>query len=88
MAVEKYRSAEEMNAAPVRGSHGEGFERFLRHCARYRALAPRVYPRGVVKFRSLDEAEEARTEVARENARRTRGASTGRHEGRDQRSSG
>ena len=77
MAVEKYRSVEEMNAAPVRVPQAEGFERFVRHCARYRALAPRVYPRGVVKFRSLDEAEEARTEVARENARRTRGASTG-----------
>jgi hypothetical protein len=77
MAVEKYRSVEEMNAAPVRVPQAEGFERFVRHCARYRALAPPVYPRGVVKFRSLDEAEEARTEVARENARRTRGASTG-----------
>ncbi len=78
MAVEKYRSGEEMNAAPVKASRGEGFDRFLRHCARYWALAPRVYPRGVVKFRSVDEAEEARAEVARENARRMRGgASTG-----------
>ena len=78
MAVEKYRSGEEMNAAPVKASRGEGFDRFLRHCARYWALAPRVYPRGVMKFRSVDEAEEARAEVARENARRMRdGASTG-----------
>ena len=78
MAVEKYRSGEEMNAAPVRASRGEGFDRFLRHCARYWALAPRVYPRGVMKFRSVDEAEEARADVARENVRRTRGgASTG-----------
>ena len=73
MAVEKYRSGEEMNAAPARASRGEGFERFLRHCARYWALAPRVYPRGVMKFRSVDEAEEARAEVSRENARRMRG---------------
>jgi hypothetical protein len=78
LAVEKYRSGEEMNAAPVKASRGEGFDRFLRHCARYWALAPRVYPRGVMKFRSLDEAEEARAEVARGNARRMRGgASTG-----------
>ena len=78
MAVEKYRSGEEMNAAPVKVSRGGGFDRFLRHCARYWALAPRVYPRGVMKFRSVDEAEEARAEVARENARRMRGgASTG-----------
>jgi hypothetical protein len=73
LAVEKYRSGEEMNAAPVRDSRGEGFERFLRHCARFWALAPRVYPRGVMKFRSVDEAEKARAEVTRENARRTLG---------------
>jgi hypothetical protein len=78
LAVEKYRSGEEMNAAPVKVSRGEGFERFLRHCARYWALAPRVYPRGVVKFRSVDEAQEARAKIAKENARRLRGgASTG-----------
>ena len=73
LAVEKYRSGEEMNAAPVKASRGDGFERFLRHCARYWALAPRVYPRGVVKFRSVDEAEKARAEVTKENARRIRG---------------
>jgi len=72
-AVEKYRSAEEMNAAPVRAFRGEGFDRFIRHCARFWMLAPRVYPRGVVKFRSLDEAEKARVEVAKDNAKRMRG---------------
>ena len=78
MAVEKYRSGEEMNAAPVKASRGDGFERFLRHCARYWTLAPRIYPRGVVKFRSVDEAEKARAEVTKENARRMGGgASTG-----------
>ena len=35
-------------AAPAR--HGDSdFERFLRHCARYRAIAPKQYPRGVLK---------------------------------------
>jgi hypothetical protein len=76
LAVEKYRSGEEMNAAPVKASPGEGFERFLRHCARYWVLAPREYPRGVVKFRSLDEAQEARAEIAKENARRMRGGTS------------
>ena len=76
MAVEKYRSGEEMNAAPVRASRGQGFERFLRHCARYWALAPRVYPRGVVKFRSVDEAQEARAKIAKDNARRMRGGTS------------
>jgi hypothetical protein len=54
--VEKFRSIEEMNAAPIRTNKGDGFERFLRHCARYWRLSPRKYPRGVVKFRSAEEA--------------------------------
>ena len=72
MAVEKFRSGEEMNAAPVKAGRGNGFDRFVRHCARYLTLAPRTYPRGVVKFRSLDEAQKARAEVAKENARKLR----------------
>jgi hypothetical protein len=60
MAVEKYRSAEEMNAAPIRATRGDPFERFLRHCARYRLISPRSYPRGVFRFRSLEEAQAAR----------------------------
>jgi hypothetical protein len=57
--VQKFRSIEEMGraAAPVREAD---FERFLRHCARYWTIAPRVYPRGVFKFRTLDEAQRSR----------------------------
>jgi antitoxin (DNA-binding transcriptional repressor) of toxin-antitoxin stability system len=40
----------------------------LRHCARFRAIAPRVYPRGVFKFRSIEEAQAARQRVADEGA--------------------
>ncbi len=36
------------------------FERFLRHCARYWALAPKTYPRGVFRFRSVEDAQKAR----------------------------
>ncbi|MGB3563059.1 MAG: nucleotidyl transferase AbiEii/AbiGii toxin family protein [Thermoanaerobaculia bacterium] len=72
LAVEKYRSGEEMNAAQVTASRGNGFDRFLRQCARYWTLAPRVYPRGVVKFRSVDEAQKARAEIVRENVLRLR----------------
>jgi hypothetical protein len=36
------------------------FERFLRHCARYRKIARKVYPRGVFRFRTLEEAQRAR----------------------------
>jgi hypothetical protein len=60
--VQKFRSIEEMNKAPVlvRESQEPPFERFLRHCARYWAIAPKRYPRGVFKFRSIEEAQEAR----------------------------
>ena len=73
MTVEKFRSAEEMNAAPSRAARSNGFDRFLRHCARYWTIAPRVYPRGVVKFKSLDAAQKARAKVTKENAHRLRG---------------
>jgi hypothetical protein len=54
--VQKFRSIDEMNAAPLRGSAPSDFDRFLRHCARFWKIAPRVYPRGVFKFRSIQEA--------------------------------
>jgi hypothetical protein len=63
MPVERYRSAEEMNAAPIRVVPGNAFERFVRHCARYRRLFPRQYPRGVFRFRSLEEAQAARDRI-------------------------
>jgi hypothetical protein len=79
LAVEKFRSGEAMNAAPVSVTRESGFDRFVRHCARFWELAPRVYPRGVVKFRSLDEAQRARAEIAKRNARgRPDGAAGGR----------
>lgn len=59
MPVEKFRSIEEMNAAPVRATAGD-FDRFLRQCARYWAIAPSRYPRGVFKFRSIEDAQRAR----------------------------
>ena len=60
MRVQRFRSIEEMNLAPVSRELPPDFERFLRHCARYWAIAPKVYPRGVFKFRSIDEARKAR----------------------------
>ena len=65
MPVERYRSAEEMNAAPARVIPGEAFERFVRHCARYWKIAPRRYPRGVFRFRTIEEAQAARDRVTR-----------------------
>ena len=48
---------EEMNMAPALTRAGADFKRFLRHCARYRAIAPKTYPRGVFKFRNLHDAQ-------------------------------
>jgi hypothetical protein len=70
--VQRFRSVEEMGAAPVVVPPGEGFERFARHCARFWRVAPRVYPRGVYRFRSVEEAQAARERVTDENARRLR----------------
>lgn len=66
MPVQKFRSAEEMNAAPIQVAPGKAFDRFVRHCARYRSIAPRTYPRGVVRFRTIEEAQAARERVAHE----------------------
>ena len=60
MRVQKFRSIEEMNNAPAPPSREPHFERFLRLCAQYWAIAPKRYPRGVFKFRTIEEAQKAR----------------------------
>ena len=72
MAVERFRTIEEMAAAPVTVAPGEGFERFARQCARYWKIAPRLYPRGVFRFPSLADAQAARERVTDENVARMR----------------
>lgn len=72
MTVERFRTIEEMNAAPVIVPPGEGFERFARQCARFWKIAPRVYPRGVFRFPSLAEAQAARDKVTDDNVARLR----------------
>jgi hypothetical protein len=64
VAVQRFRTIEEMAEAPVVVRPGEGFERFARHCARYWAIVPRLYPRGVYRFRSITEAQAARERLA------------------------
>ena len=60
MPVQKFRSIDEMNkATPLKRDEAD-FERFLRHCARYWAIAPKNYPRGVFRFRTIEEAQKAR----------------------------
>ena len=58
--VQKFRSIEEMNEAVPLERERSDVERFLRHCARYWAIAPKRYPRGVFKFRTIEEAQQAR----------------------------
>ena len=63
LGVQKFRSVEEMGAEPVIVRANDGFERFLRHCVRYWMLSPREFPRGMFKFRSIEEAGEASDKV-------------------------
>jgi hypothetical protein len=77
MPIQRFRSIEEMNDAPLLVPAGQGFERFLRHNMRWWALVPRTYPRGVFKFRSIEEAQAARERVTTENLRRRRSGQPG-----------
>jgi hypothetical protein len=67
--VQKFRSLDEMARAAVLVLPGEGFERFARHCARYFAIAPHAYPRGVFRFRTIEEAQAARERVTADGIR-------------------
>ena len=60
MAVQKFRSIEEMNAAPPPEREGHALARFSRHVARVRRLSRRTWRPGVQKFRSIEEAQLAR----------------------------
>lgn len=60
MPVQKFRSIEEMNQAQAPERREPDFNQFLRHCARYWAMAPKAYPRGVFKFKTIEEAQKAR----------------------------
>ncbi len=72
MPVERFRSIDDMNASPAPATYSGSVERFLRHCARYWRIAPRTYPRGVFKFRSIEDAQAARDRIAGQAGRSTR----------------
>jgi hypothetical protein len=61
-----------MNGTPPKVSGDDGFDRFVRHCARFRKIAPLAFPRGDFKFRSVQEAQLARWQITQENARTSR----------------
>lgn len=64
MSVQKFHSVEEMDVVSAPNSAGDGFSRFLRHCARYWSISPRHYPRGVFKYRSIEDAQRARERIS------------------------
>ena len=73
MPVQKFRSVEDM--PPVdwcRTIDEDFFRRIAKLWSRSSALSGRVYPRGVFKFRSIEEAQEGRERVTRENIERLR----------------
>lgn len=73
MPVKKYRSVEEMPPVPPCETLDENcLRRIAALWARSWALSPRIYPRGVFKFRSIEEAQEARERVTQENIDRLR----------------
>jgi hypothetical protein len=73
MPVQKYRSAAEMPPLERCDPQSEDFlRRVAKLWARSSAFSQRVYPRGVFKFRSLEEAQKAREQVTQENIDRLR----------------
>ena len=73
MPVEKYRSVEDMPSIEwCQNLDEDFFRRVARLWSRSSALSARIYPRGVFKFRSIEEAQEARERVTRENIERLR----------------
>ena len=60
MPVQKFRRSRRWAARRCSRPESPDVERFLRHCARYWAIAPKVYPRGVFKFRTIEDAQKAR----------------------------
>ena len=65
MGVQKFRTIEEMNAAPTRRIEHDAFDRFIEHCETFRRLGRVEYRPGVWRFRTLEEAQDARLERLR-----------------------
>jgi hypothetical protein len=73
MPVLKFRSIEDMPPVPWCETLDEAcLRRIAKLWARSFAFSPRIYPRGVFKFRSIEEAQEARERVTQENIDRIR----------------
>lgn len=60
MPVRRFRSMTEWNDAAIPSPKSNGFERFIRHNALLRRLSNFSCPRGVYRYRNLEEAQHAR----------------------------
>jgi hypothetical protein len=79
MPVQKFRSVEDMPPVPWCDSGKEDcLHRIAKLWARSSAFSARIYPRGVFKFRSLEEAQAARERVTQENIDRLQRERAGR----------
>ncbi|HSG39491.1 MAG TPA: hypothetical protein VLE27_07610 [Thermoanaerobaculia bacterium] len=73
MPIEKYRGVEEMPRVEWCDCLDEDcLRRIAKLWARSSAFSQRIYPRGVFKFRSIEEAQEARERITQENIDRLR----------------
>ncbi len=76
MPVQKFRNLDEMREALWHEDRDTPVGVFLKRAAKLWAraakISPRQYPRGVFKFRSLEEAQAAREQITAENIERMR----------------
>ena len=73
MPIQKFRNLDDMRKALWCDTMDENcLRRIAALWSRAARLAPRKYPRGVFKFRSIEEAQAAREQVTAENIRRLR----------------
>jgi hypothetical protein len=72
LPIQKFRSVADMPRPLGEGitDNAELRRRIAALWARAARISPRVYPRGVFKFRSLEEANQARERVTTENIAR------------------
>ena len=70
MGVQKFRSIEEMNAAASPKLEGDPFGRFIEHCELFRRLGRVEYRSGVWRYRTLEEAQQARLGLRMHRPRR------------------
>ena len=73
MPIQKFRNLDDMRKALWCETVDEDcLRRIAALWSRAARLAPRKYPRGVFKFRSIEEAQAAREQVTAENIQRLR----------------